>query len=191
MRLASATAVLGLVVSVALPGSASAQIVETYEAFGSCDNNSTIGLFNGINYENEFICYNDVQFPYNPNSGIARLRWNVGGPTTEAFFSFAAPTTFQGAFFAGAGPSVYFELFLNNVLVSTSGILNSSSTPTFLATNYLGMVDRIRVIGDGDQIILDDLTWGGPSGTVPEPATMTLMAIGLGSMAAARRRRKP
>ena len=169
---------------------AAAQTVETFEGFGSCDNSTNMGVFNGINYLSEFVCYAYPQSPYNASSGTNRLRINNGITVSYAEFSFLSPTTFQGAWFAGSGPSVYFELYLSNGLVSTSGSLGTSSTPTFLATNYFGNVDKVRLIGGNGQVVLDDLTWGGPTDVVPEPASMTLLATGLGLLGAARRRRQ-
>lgn len=186
-----AGALVVLLTLAARPGSA--QTVETFEGFGSCNNSTLMGVFNGIDYMKQFICYAYSQPPYNPVSPPNRIRWNVpGGPVTDAFFSFLSPTTFQGAYFAGSGPSVFFELYSSNTLVATSAVLASSSTPTFLATNYNGIVDKVRVVGNGNQIILDNLTWGGanPNSVVPEPATMTLLATGLVGMVAARRRRR-
>lgn len=170
---------------------AAAQTVETFESFGSCDNSTLMGVLGAINYQSQFICYNAPQPPYTPKSGTARLRWNVGfSESSDAFFTFNSASTFQGAWFSGfSSATATFEMYLNNVLVGTSSTISGSSTPTFLSSNYNGLVDKVRLIGDGNNMILDDITYNAPSSTVPEPASLALVAAGLGALAVAARRR--
>ncbi len=123
----------------------------------------------------------------------------LNGYGGDASITSATPFTFNGGFFTAA---FYEDLTLDitafsgsNQVFQTAMILNTS-TPQELSVTWDG-IDRIEFAsGDGNlgsQFVFDNFRFNGatdPStSTVPEPATMTLLATGLAGLAATRRRR--
>jgi hypothetical protein len=91
------------------------------------------------------------------------------------------PQIFDGAYFDGGAiypftnRPVHFNLYNGTTLVATSALLNLSATPTFLASGYSGPVDRVGIVGDVIQFVMDDFTYT----PIPEPSTVGLLALGL------------
>ncbi|MGH7582424.1 MAG: PEP-CTERM sorting domain-containing protein [Gemmatimonadales bacterium] len=94
---------------------------------------------------------------------------------------------FVGAFISGTGGG-FWNLYLDGTLVHTSTVLAPSNDfgPVFLPSGWTGLVDRVEWVAHPGWTTLDDVTYS----TVPEPATMTLIAIGAAGLAATHRRRK-
>lgn len=131
--------------------------------------------------------YDFVQPPFNAASGKTRLF-----DTTNAnAFGSATAFTFQGANFAGQdGVNVRFDLFFNGAYLFSSSVLSVSATPTFLASGYAGLVDRVTVSsGNPDFFVMDDLTFNATS-DVPEPGSLALLFGAMGVMGVMGRRRK-
>lgn len=131
--------------------------------------------------------YDWAQPPYNPTSGATRL-YSVG----SAEVSFNSDVFLTGAWFNGYGTPngflpIYFEMYNNNVLVATSGQidLDGSGNAQFLASGYGGAIDAFVVKGSTGFYVMDDLTFD----VVPEPATMTVMGLGLAAFVARRRKK--
>jgi hypothetical protein len=104
--------------------------------------------------------------PYNPESppNVA-VEFNVNPDA----FTFTAPVVFSGAYFSGPDnfSTVNFQLYLGGNLEATSASLTTSSTPTFLASGYSGLVDNV-VVTDSfaeDVFAMDNVTYT----TVPAP----------------------
>ncbi len=156
--------------------------------------------YGGINWSGHWDYYGSPQSPYNAQSGPNRVYTDPGSPvyeqTGENAFSFQNPVIFNGAYFAGyAFADLKFDLYYHNVLVFTSADLQPSATPTFLASGYSGLVDKVGVFSAAqDYFVMDDVTYQTVQRAgAPEPASLAL--IGAGAMGLAgyawRRRRRP
>jgi hypothetical protein len=153
--------------------------------------------YHGITWNSQWAYYSDPQSPYNPHSGSERV-YNLepnGTRPRDASFSFGAPVVFDGAWFAGFSfTSVSFQLYLGGNLVATSGSINPTDTPAFLASGYNGLVDTVTVDdNDPNQVydfyVMDDVTFHGGVAT-PEPASLTLLGLGALGMVGYRLRRR-
>jgi opacity protein-like surface antigen len=136
----------------------------------------------------DWFAYGQAQAPYTPHSGDVRITSGFGDADAATAIGLGAGMTFQGAWFAGLeGATVTFQLYDQGALVATSATLDPSATPTWLASGYTGLVDKV-VVSSPDQgsFVMDDLTF---AAAVPEPASMTLMFGGLLALAAVARRR--
>ena len=90
----------------------------------------------------------------------------------ETRIRFAAPTTFQGAWFSGlADATVTFKLYSGANLVATSATLDPTSTSTFLSSGYNGLVDSVVI---SSSVVASTLSfcqtvvWPGPSARTSE-----------------------
>ena len=140
--------------------------------------------YGGINWGGNWTYYDTPQAPYAPNSGSQRIYESL----PEAMFTFVTPNqVFDGAWFSGYSYLVSFNLYNDSSLVWSSGTLPPSSVPAFLASGYSGAVDAVGVVAANPNFfVMDDVTYGSGS-TVPEPASMLLLAGGLMSLVRVRR----
>lgn len=164
------------------------QTVLSFEDFTPCDNGGgNVGMYGTVNFNHQFTCYSWAQSPYNASSGTNRVY--VSGQNSGTF-NFTTPSVFNGASFAGYD-SVYFDMYLNGSLVSTSGPITLSGTPTFLSSGYNGQVDQVVVNGTNGQFVMDDVTFGAATiTTTPEPGSLALLGTGLVGLVPMLRRKR-
>ncbi|MGZ3376092.1 MAG: PEPxxWA-CTERM sorting domain-containing protein [Phenylobacterium sp.] len=181
--MAAAVAAAGVMIA----SGAHATVVNFDDLSGS---SSVADGYGGINWGGAFTYYDSAQDPYTPHSGRERI-YGSCDCTTDNVFTFAAPVVFDGAWFAGVdGTHNDFQLSLGGVVVATSASLNMSSTPTFLASGYSGLVDKVDIqTSQPGYWIADDITYNGGAG-VPEPAAWAMMLAGFGGLGAVMRRRR-
>ncbi len=143
-----------------------------------------VASWGGWNY------YDSDQPPYNAASPFTRI---YSGSETR--ISFGGDVVFAGAYFAGYGnddgvgaANLEWRMWNNNVLVATSGVIDPSGTPTFLASGYGGAVDEVSVglVNDGGlgygYFVVDNFTYD-----IPAPSSaLALSVLGLAGL---RRRR--
>jgi len=129
-----------------------------------------------------------------PNSAGPNTRYLTcladGGPIFSAtsdylLFTFALSSAMTNEQLAGLG----WGFFAQGISAwQNDGYPGGSDS--FQCASTLGGPGGIGGAGNASHFCGDDDTPGGPQETVPEPATMTLLATGLAGMAAARRRKK-
>lgn len=138
------------------------------------------------------VSLNDFDFP--PVSG-SNVIFDAGGAVSLAFSS--AVSSFSGFFTYNAPVSV--TAFLGGVQVGqalsafSENYLSSGNAPNeFLELAGLGLFDSVVIAGDslGGSFVLDDMTIDVAERTsVPEPGTLSLVALGCAALLRRRRRR--
>ncbi|MEH2002023.1 MAG: PEP-CTERM sorting domain-containing protein [Nostoc sp.] len=167
--------------ALAISTSANASTVVTFDDLTG-DNLLVPDGYGGIQWDNNWIYYGFEQNPFNPESIPNRIYGNYGkwnGPSSIPFY-FASPVIFDGGYIAGSDASVpaSFSLYNGGTLQATSASLTPFSTPTFLSSDYTGLVDEVRVNWNNNTTVLDNVTYH--TAAVPEPASL-IGLLGLGA----------
>lgn len=178
MKASQILAVAALVIGTS---SAQATVLNFEDLVGS---DTLANNYGGLTWGADWAHYDFEQYPYSPASGIQRIYNNGQGDAD--WFKFATDVAFNGAFFAGQDSSTaQFELYLDGVLVHTSSILGLTSTATFLAAGYAGLIDEVRLNVTNKFFVMDDITYDAQQ--VPEPFALSLFGLGLAALAYSRR----
>jgi hypothetical protein len=182
--------VCGVALAVVVPASAAVLDFETL-----ADSAVVTNQFSGITFQNAVAresgaSLNEFEFP--PNSGNFVVADNTGAITIH----FATPMLSVGGFFTytegltlRAFDSSSAEVDTAISAFSTNVNLSGNPPNEFLElASALGIIE-VTIIGNvaGASFTLDDLTFE-PAQTVPEPATLALLGVGVGFMAYRRRK---
>jgi hypothetical protein len=186
-------------VASAFPRAARAQSILTFEDLFGRDSRTPMPLnYGGIAWSSDFWAWTRTPIDcadashdcgYPAASGAVVLATNLTSFSVtprEVFFDLLAPASFLGASISGVAAlgDMHFDLYDGSALVAASPALTpNGSSARFLASGYDGMVTRVGVVGPTGFYVLDDLTFATLATTVPEPATLALLAIGLAALA--------
>lgn len=158
--------------------------------------------YSGFTFTNWFYGFDPV---YTPASGVIDLFTDYADPadpgayviTNNNAITRVTDFYFDGAWFSGYS-GVTFELWNDSTFLGAFGSLADASGPdpygpTFLASGYAGLVDKVVVSGVQGYFAMDDFTFRLPDtgGTVPEPASIGLVLLALGIGAAQARKSSP
>lgn len=139
---------------------------------------------------------------YTPASGVIDLFTDYADPndpgnyviTSNNAVTRAEDFYFDGAWFSGYS-GVTFELWNDGNFLGAFGSLPDAAGPdpygpTFLASGYSGLVDKVVVSGVQGYFAMDDFTFRlpGTGGTIPVPASVGLVLLALGIGAAQTRK---
>jgi hypothetical protein len=151
------------------------------------------GLADGTTLTNQYAGL-DVMFDGSDsivnNTTFVEDGWGVYGNGPEIELMFIAPMTHVGADFPGA---LAIDLYQGTTLVASSADFGISGTGFFGGTlTDDSFFDRVILREWVDShVFIDNLYFGGVVGSVvPEPASLSLLGIGLAGMAIRRIRRK-
>lgn len=143
---------------------------------------------------------------YTPASGATDLFTNYADPndpgnyviTNNNAITRSESFYFDGAWFSGYS-GVTFELWNGSSFLGAFGAIPDAPGPdpygpTFIASLYAGLVDKVVVSGVQGYYSMDDFTYhlqdtGGGGNTIPEPASLGLTLLALGWGAAQSRKR--
>ncbi|MGP1716271.1 MAG: PEP-CTERM sorting domain-containing protein [Methylophilus sp.] len=135
--------------------------------------------------------------PFTPASGFTRAFVDVSANS----FTSATAFVFNGSFLSGFGEpvldpeteefgdpdTVQYLLYKNNILVFESTIFSSlSATPTYFASGFNGLVDKVVYKSAYGVYTVDNVTY--TASAVPEPESISLLLAGLGVTGLMRRR---
>lgn len=158
--------------------------------------------YNSFTFSNWFYSPDTV---YTPASGAIDLFTDYADPndpgayviTNNNAITRATDFYFDGAWFSGYS-GVTFELWNDGNFLGAFGSLADAAGPdpygpTFLASGYAGLVDKVVVSGVQGYYAMDDFTFRLPNtgGTIPEPASLGLALLALGLTAAQARKSSP
>ncbi|MEW6519834.1 MAG: VPLPA-CTERM sorting domain-containing protein [Thermodesulfobacteriota bacterium] len=151
----------------------------------------TVGNWSHYDHNNAF------QWPYTPHSGSEIVYYGQDIIDPEPVqLRFENPVRFDGAWFSGFGEfasnmyTVQLDLYLGSTLVHSTDTLIPTPEPTFLATNYGGLVDHVvfnSPTSARNSIAMDDLTFD--PAPVPVPAALYLLGSGLIGLAGFKRKK--
>ena len=117
-----------------------------------------------------------------PNAaGVHQDGWNVLQAEASVSFSSVNADPFAGGFLAGdTDVEVMLIGWLGSTVVGTSKPLTLSASPTFLAADFPGPVDKVVVHAErqvtGSAFFIDDIVY---TLDIPEPSTLVLTVLGL------------
>lgn len=135
--------------------------------------------YGGVDWSaSSWIGFNEPQTPYTPHSGTWRVATDFGSSNAASTIRFIESSVFDGAWFSGfSDATVTVQMYLGDALVATSATLTPSATPSFLASGYSGLVDRLVFLSPQQAFYaMDDFTY---TTAVPEPQGWLLMGAGL------------
>lgn len=128
--------------------------------------------------------YDTAQTPFTPASGATRIFADQSNSISSA-----TDFIFNGSYLSGFEPdTIEYELYKDGALVHTSSIFSSlSEAPTYFASGYNGLVDKVVYKFTNGFFSVDNFTYN--ASTVPEPESFAMLMIGIGLIGFIQRRR--
>jgi len=196
-------AVIGALVGIFLVvGSAQATVLD----FDDLADQTILGNYGGLTWGSQEWRVMDLDL-YAPGTGyqngvvsednIVYNRYGNFGTVSDGTFNF------DGAYLTAAwndGLNIEVNGYLNNVLQYSQIVVVDTTGPTWFQADYTGVDSltfdsfggvNVGLGGEGTQFAMDNFTFNeGQKEYIPEPATMSLLGIGLVGMAARKLRRR-
>jgi hypothetical protein len=168
-------------------GIASATVL-TFDELSGSGSLSALNPYRGIiNWEpGVWFYYDSYQPPYFPESPPERTFESTS--EYHPYWSFVTPVVYEGSYFSGyPTATVQMDLYLGGTLEYSTGTFAPSSTPTFFATGYSGLVNKVVInTPEPDFWVMDNLTYS----AIPLPPSVLLLGSGLLGLLGLRRFRK-
>lgn len=201
MKLTRIVTAAALVLAVNAPASAQ-QVTLNFDDLGSCAGalasyGGWLNIASGVNCQTGNSYYTQAKSAQNYMRSNGAMDWSFTG----------GPVVFNGMWASGYG-TYFVEFYRNGAKMHQSTFDAYGNGTVFVGGGYSGDVDRVKIglVGGLNHLGVDDVsftkstTQETPAGPVdnlvnqpnatPEPATMLLMASGLGGLGAMMRRRR-
>lgn len=146
--------------------------------------------YGGLDWSgSSWLVFDGPQAPYTPHSGDWRVATDFGSSDAASAVRFLEPSVFVGAWFSGfSDATVTVQMYLGGALVATSPTLAPAEAPSFLASGYAGLVDRLVFVSPQQAFYaMDDFTFN--ASPVPEPQAWLMLGAGLAALRLRARRR--
>ncbi len=184
-----------------LMAAASPAAAQTY-GFDSltCGSGAGLGTYQGFTWGG-FLCYDatiPTGFPNNLNNGVVSLKnviYNRGG--TGSFIARATSFNLTSAYVTAAR-SNYPEIYRFRAISGGSQVgfvdVTTGNAAQLVSFNFAN-IDSVVLANISNPsgnagVVIDDITFDAPSSSVPEPASVALVASGLVGVAVVGRRRR-